>query len=95
MLQHYIISDPPPHTHYKAKKMKNSTLECKENDQMQRISHEKNVNKSKIHCSPVKLEIKKQGKTILARREKLGLEVSIERECFFKNSFCPYIGKIK
>ena len=40
------------------KETKASTLECKENDQKLRISHVKNVNKSKNRLTPVKLETK-------------------------------------
>ena len=56
----------PPHTHtLESKVTKNSTLECKENDQKLRISHVKNVNKRKNPLTPVKLESKKQDKKVL------------------------------
>ena len=44
-----------PHTHYKANKRKNSTLECRENSQMLRISDHKNLKKSKNPLTPAKL----------------------------------------
>ena len=57
-------SPPPLHT-LQNEEMKKSTLECKENDQMLRISDHKNVNKSKYRLSPAKLESKKQDKKII------------------------------
>ena len=62
------IWDTPPHTR-KSKEKKNSTLECKGNDQMLRILEVKNVNKSKDRLTPVKLESKKQDKKVLVSRE--------------------------
>ena len=57
---------PPPHTHtIESKDMKISIVECKENDPKSKISHQKNVNKSKKHCSPVKLERKKHDKKVI------------------------------
>ena len=56
-------TDPPhTHTHYKAKKRKNSTLEFKENGQKIRLLDVKNVNNSKNRLTPAKLESKKQDK---------------------------------
>ena len=52
------------HTH-EIKGTKVGTLECKENDQMLRISDVKNVNKRKNRLAPVKLESKKQHKKVL------------------------------
>ena len=67
------ITDPPPHTHtIVSKEMKTSTLECKENSQIWKIPHHKNVNNSKNHCSPVKLESKKNYKKVLASRDGSG-----------------------
>ena len=51
---------------------KDSTLECKENDQIFKISHVKNVNKRKNRLTPLKLERKKQDKKVLASREGSG-----------------------
>ena len=58
----------PPHTHtLGSKETKSSTLECKENDQILKISHHKNVNKRKNRLKPVKLESKNQDqKSILS-----------------------------
>ena len=47
------VPHPPTHP-IESKETKNSTIECKENGQMLKISHQKNVNKSKNHCSPLK-----------------------------------------
>ena len=46
---------PHTHTHQKAKKRKNSTLECKGNSQILNISDHKNVNQSKNLLTPLKL----------------------------------------
>ena len=56
-----------------------SNLECKENNQILKISHHKNVNKRKNRLTPVKLESERLGKKIIALREGLGRGVSIER----------------
>ena len=56
----------PPPTHKKAKKSKNSTLECKENYKMLGILDVKNVNKRKNRLTPAKLESKKQDKKVCA-----------------------------
>ena len=51
------------HTHtIECKETKNSTLECKENGQMMRISHHKNVNKNKNPFTPAKIKSKKKKK---------------------------------
>ena len=43
------VRPPPTHTHIlERKETKHSTLECKENSQKSKISHQKNVNKAKI-----------------------------------------------
>ena len=68
---------PPPPT-LESKETKNSTVQCKENNQKLIIPDMKNVNKSENHCSPVKLESKKQDKKVLALRVGLGWEVSDE-----------------
>ena len=62
---------PPPYTHtlQKAKKRKNSTLECKENSQILNISDHKNVNKRKNRLTPLKLCSKKHHKKVMALRE--------------------------
>ena len=55
--------NPPPHTHTdtpRTNETKNNTLECKENDQIFKISHVKNVNKNKNPLTPTKLDSKKQ-----------------------------------
>ena len=68
-------TDPPPtHTYtIESKDTKTCTLECKENGQIWKIPHHKNVNKSKNHCSPVKLENKKKNdKKVLASRDGSG-----------------------
>ena len=52
-----------PHTHTrKQRKVKNSTLECKENGQILIISDRKNVKKSKNRLTPLKLYSKKHDK---------------------------------
>ena len=62
--------NPPPHTHSQvSKETKISTLECKENDQIFKIFHVKNVNKRENRLTPVKLESRKQDKKVLASRE--------------------------
>ena len=65
----------PTHTHtltLQTKEKEKITLDCKEINQMLKISVHKNVNKSKNHCSPVKLESKKQDKKIMDSREGTG-----------------------
>ena len=53
---HDYCRPPPPLTHtHTRKQRKISTLECKENGQMLRISDHKNVNKSKNRLTPLKL----------------------------------------
>ena len=65
--------NPPPHTHSQvSKETKISTLECKENDQIFKISHDKNVNKRKNPLKPVKFKSKKQDKKLLASLEGTG-----------------------
>ena len=62
----------PPHTHThtpESKEMKNHLLECKENDQIFKISRVKNVNKRKNRLTPVRLESEKQDKKVLASWE--------------------------
>ena len=46
-------------TFVESKETKNSTLECKENDQLLRISDLKNINKRKNRLTPVKLRKQK------------------------------------
>ena len=61
---------PPTHTHcLESTETINSTLECKQMDQIFKIFHVKNVNKRKNRLTPVKLESKKQHKKVLASRE--------------------------
>ena len=71
----YINHYPPPLHTLERKCTKTGTVECIESDQKSKISHVKNVNKRKNHCSPVKLESKKQGKKTSAEREGSGWEV--------------------
>ena len=52
------LPSPLTHTHIhtlESKETKNSILECKETDQIFKISHVKNVNKRKNRLTPVKL----------------------------------------
>ena len=57
--------DGRPHTNthtIESKETKQRTLKCKKPLQMLKISHQKSIIKSKNHCSPVKLDSKKQDK---------------------------------
>ena len=62
-------------------KRKTGTLECKEKGQILKISHHKNVNKGKNHCTPVKLESKKNDKKIIdPGRDRVGKFPAIVKE---------------
>ena len=74
-----ITSKKLTHT-LESKENENSTLECKENYKILRISEVKNVNKRKNRLTPAKLESRKQDKKVLASRVGLGWEVSNEHQ---------------
>ena len=59
---------PTPTHSLERKETKNSTLECKENNEMLKNPEVKNVNKSKNRLTPAKLDSKKQDKKVLASR---------------------------
>ena len=64
---------PPTHTcTLESKEAKTSTVECKKNGQIFKISHVKNVNKKQNRLALVKLESKNQDKKVLASRESSG-----------------------
>ena len=76
---HRPSTPPTSQTHpLESKETKNTTLECKENDQMLKISDHKNVNKSKNRLTPAKLESKKHDTKALTSREGSGSDVPIE-----------------
>ena len=68
-----------PHTHTRMKDTKTGTLENKKEVPKLKIFHVKNVSNHKNHCSPIKLEKKKQAKTVVAEAGGFGREVPIER----------------
>ena len=67
-------TNPPTHTHTRKKiKEETTTLECKENSQILKISNHKNVNKSNNRLTPLKLYSKKHDKKVMALRERSGM----------------------
>ena len=67
-----VFFTPPPHTHTtkQRKGKKHSTLECRKNSQILKISDHKNVNKNPL--TPLKLYSKKHDKKVLASRDGWG-----------------------